>query len=98
MKILVTDFDSTLTQRDFYDLVRERWPIPADNDPRALYLAGRLTHFESLQAIFGRIRASEEELLTLTGQTGLEPQLVDSVQVLKGAGFYPFERWAQIAR
>lgn len=87
MKILVTDFDSTLTQRDFYDLVRERWPIPADDDPWARYLAGRLTHFEALQAIFGRIRASEAELLTLTDQMGLEPQLAESVQALKDAGW-----------
>jgi len=87
MKILVTDFDSTLTQRDFYDLVRERWPIPADNDPWTHYLDGRLTHFEALQAIFGRIRTTEHELLTLAAQMGLDPHLTESVQALKEAGW-----------
>jgi 2-hydroxy-3-keto-5-methylthiopentenyl-1-phosphate phosphatase len=87
MKILVTDFDSTLTQRDFYALVRERWPIPADDDPWAHYLEGRLTHFEALEAIFARIRASEKELLTLAEQMGLDPQLAESVQALHDAGW-----------
>lgn len=87
MKILVTDFDSTLTQRDFYDLVRERWPISADDDPWTYYISGRLTHFEALQSIFARIRSSEEELLTLASQMGLDPHLTESIQSLKEAGW-----------
>jgi len=87
MGILVSDFDSTLTQRDFFDLVRERWPVPPEDDPWEKYIAGKLTHFEALAEIFRTIRSEEEALLELVDTMGLDPGLSSSLGVLQNNGW-----------
>jgi hypothetical protein len=52
MGILISDFDSTLTRYDFFDLVRKRWPTSPDDDPWEKYVAGKVTHFQALAEIF----------------------------------------------
>jgi HAD superfamily phosphoserine phosphatase-like hydrolase len=62
-RVLVTDFDGTMTRYDFYRLALARL-VPAETpDFWEDYLAGRMTHFQALQAIFARIRGSEDDLL-----------------------------------
>lgn len=85
--ILVSDFDSTVTRHDFYNLVRERWPIPADDDPWEKYVAGSITHFEALAQIFGRIRTTEEELLALAGEMEVDPDFAPTVRALQADGW-----------
>jgi len=85
--ILVSDFDGTMTRRDFYDLVRERWPLPPEDDPWERYVAGRCTHFEALAEIFGRIRADAATIDTLLQQMELDPKLPSAVAALKAAGW-----------
>jgi 2,3-diketo-5-methylthio-1-phosphopentane phosphatase len=46
--VLVTDFDSTITQRDFYALLVERYGAP---DYFRDYAQGRMTHFDAMRAI-----------------------------------------------
>jgi len=76
-----------MTRRDFYDLVRERWPVPPDDDPWDAYVAGRCTHFEALAAIFARIRTDEATLLGLLDRMELDPALPDAVRRLGAAGW-----------
>lgn len=85
--ILVTDFDSTVTRKDFYDLVRKRWPVPADEDPWEKYIAGELTHFEALREIFGKIRTSEAELLELADSMEVFPDFAPVVKTLHRHGW-----------
>jgi 2,3-diketo-5-methylthio-1-phosphopentane phosphatase len=85
--ILVSDFDGTMTRRDFYDLVRERWPLPPKDDPWERYVAGRCTHFEALAAIFGRIRADAATIDALLQRMELDPMLPSAVAALKAAGW-----------
>lgn len=87
MGILVSDFDSTLTQRDFFDLVRERWPVPPEDDPWEKYVAGKITHFEALAEIFRRIRTSEASLLELADSMGLDTGLAQSIRTLQDNGW-----------
>jgi len=87
MGILVSDFDSTLTQRDFFDLVRERWPVPPEQDPWKKYVAGELTHFEALAEIFRGIRSDETSLLKLVDTMELDLDLASSVATLKTYGW-----------
>ena len=47
-QVLVTDFDGTMTRRDFFQLVVERLLPPGTPDYWGEYLAGRITHFEAL--------------------------------------------------
>lgn len=85
--ILVSDFDGTMTRYDFFQIVLDRL-LPADlPDYWGDYLAGRRTHFETLQFIYGRIRAREEEVLALLPQAGLDPELGPWVARLEQAGW-----------
>lgn len=86
-RTLVTDFDGTITLLDFYDLVRQQWPVPPDDDPWEQYVAGKLTHFEALAAIFARIRTDEATLLQLVGRMQFDPQFAPAVQRLRAAGW-----------
>jgi len=85
--IVVSDFDGTMTRRDFYDLVRQQWPLPPDDDPWEQYVAGRLTHFEALAAIFARIRTDEATLLSLVDRMELDPTLPEAARALRGRGW-----------
>ena len=54
--LLVTDFDGTMTRHDFYQLAARSLLPPNMPDYWAEYRAGKMTHFEALQAIFASIR------------------------------------------
>ena len=86
-RILVTDFDGTLTERDFFQLVTEQ--LLPDNTPDywGQYLRREITHFEALQSIFGSVRVGEARLLEVVKQMKLEPGLRDLVRRLNQAGW-----------
>jgi 2-hydroxy-3-keto-5-methylthiopentenyl-1-phosphate phosphatase len=86
-RILVSDFDGTMTRRDFYDLVRKQWPVPPDDDPWEQYVAGQLTHFEALAAIFARIRTDEATLLAVVDRMELDPTLPAAARTLREHGW-----------
>jgi 2,3-diketo-5-methylthio-1-phosphopentane phosphatase len=86
-RLLVTDFDGTLTQRDFYQVYAERL-MPADApDFWAEYRAGRMTHFDALKAIFSYVPAGEEKLLGLAREMQIEPTLAEALASLRSAGW-----------
>jgi 2-hydroxy-3-keto-5-methylthiopentenyl-1-phosphate phosphatase len=85
--ILVSDFDGTMTRHDFYDLVRKQWPLPPGDDPWEQYVAGRITHFEALAAIFARIRTDEATLLALVDRMETDPALPGAAQRLADHGW-----------
>lgn len=87
MGILVSDFDGTLTRFDFFDRVRQRWPVPLEDDPWEKYVAGEITHFEALAQIFLRIRTSEASLLDLADSAQLDAGLAESIRVLRDSGW-----------
>lgn len=86
-RLLVTDFDGTLTRRDFYQVYAERLMPPDAPDFWAEYRAGRLTHFDALKAIFSYVPAGEEQLLALTREMQLEPTLAAALASLHIAGW-----------
>jgi len=83
MGILVSDFDGTITQYDFFDRVRKRWPFPPQDDPWEKFVAGEITHFQALAEIFASIRATEAELLELADSTELDGSFAKSVRALQ---------------
>lgn len=87
MNTLVTDFDGTLTQRDFFELVRLRWPSAPGDDPWDDYVAGRLTHFEALARIFGRIRTTEGALREMATAMEIDPDAGKAVELLRAQGW-----------
>jgi 2,3-diketo-5-methylthio-1-phosphopentane phosphatase len=86
-KTLVSDFDSTMTQHDFFELVRCRWPSSPESDPWNRYVAGELTHFEALAEIFAGIRADEAVMLELIASMKLDPRLAEAVSALRVKGW-----------
>lgn len=87
MNLLISDFDGTLTEHDFYDLVRSHWPPPVGADPWSDYTYGRITHFEALSRIFANIRTTEEELMALVLTMNLSPGLSQSIAHLRTSGW-----------
>ena len=86
-KILVSDFDGTMTRRDFFKLAIAQL-LPADGpDFWSEYRAGRMTHFEALRRYFAEIRASEAQVLAVVDQMELDPGLPQAVADLRRAGW-----------
>ena len=84
---LVTDFDGTLTQHDFFRLALERL-VPTDVlDYWKEYRAGRLTHFEAMRLYYTAIQTSEAETLAIIAALNLTPDLAVWVNRLKWAGW-----------
>lgn len=86
-RVLVSDFDGTMTQHDFYKLAIESL-LPAETpDYWARYRAGTITHFEALRAYFASIRASEADVLAVVQRMKLDPNLPAAVESLHRAGW-----------
>jgi len=85
--VLISDFDGTITARDYYYLVLEQLFTPETPDYWAEYEAGQVTHFEALRNIFKAVPAGEAKLLELTQHTGIDPDLSAEIQALQAAGW-----------
>lgn len=86
-RTLVTDFDGTMTQHDFYRLAIAEL-IPADTPYYwGDYRAGRITHHEALRRYFASIRKTESEVTAVVDRMELEPRLAESVAALRAAGW-----------
>lgn len=86
-RILVTDFDGTMTQTDFFDLARRDLPSAATHDHWQDYVAGKITHFEALAGIFAAIRTDLPTLEATVDRMELDPALHDSIARLHAAGW-----------
>jgi 2-hydroxy-3-keto-5-methylthiopentenyl-1-phosphate phosphatase len=85
--VLVSDFDGTMTQNDFYKLVIESLLPRETPDYWAEYRSGTITHFEALRRYFASIRASENEVLSVVRRMELDPGLPAAVKALGDAGW-----------
>ncbi len=86
-KVLVSDFDGTMTRRDFFKLAIEQLLPPDSPNFWSEYRAGRITHFEALRRYFAEIRASETDVLRVIDQMELDPGLPQAVAQLRQAGW-----------
>ncbi len=82
-RILVSDFDGTMTRFDFYRLVVEDL-LPADvPDYWAQYRAGQMTHFDALRNYFAATQPGENVLIDLAHRMELEPTLKSELNALR---------------
>jgi len=86
-RILVSDFDGTMTRHDFFDLARRDLPSAADHDFWQDYVDGKITHFEALAGIFAAIRTDGPTIDALIGRMELDPGLAGAVARLRAAGW-----------
>jgi len=86
-RVLVTDFDGTMTEHDFYSLVVGQMLPPDLPDHWADYRAGQITHFEALQKYFAAIPVDELSAGRLLRKMKLDPDLKTSVSRLEKSGW-----------
>ena len=86
-RVLVSDFDGTMTKFDFFDLARRDLPSAADHDFWQDYVDGKITHFEALAGIFAAIRTDGPTIENLVDRMELDPALSDAVARLRAAGW-----------
>jgi 2-hydroxy-3-keto-5-methylthiopentenyl-1-phosphate phosphatase len=76
-----------MTRHDFYQLAAQTL-LPVDlPDYWAEYRAGRMTHFQALQAIFASIRADLATVTAMVLKMDLEPELPQALSRLKQHGW-----------
>jgi len=85
-KVLVSDFDGTMTDRDFFRVALSRLP-PRAAAPWERYEQGLISHFEALALIFSRMRVSQQELDAMLLEMGFESGMARAVDRLKQAGW-----------
>src|SRR6516164_11314279 len=86
-KIFVSDYDGTITDKDFYSLLAERY-APADTpDYFAQYREGRISHFEAMAAYFAFAPTEEQQLEELLAASQADPDLSASAALLRRAGW-----------
>src|SRR5215468_9941908 len=86
-RVLVSDFDGTMTRHDFYRLAIEKLLPRRTPDHWAEYRSGTITHFEALRRYFAAIRKDEDEVLAVARQMELDPELPEAVATLRRAGW-----------
>ena len=85
--VLVSDFDGTMTARDFFKLAIQQLLPPDVTDFWSEYRAGRITHFQALQRYFAEIRLDEAAVLKVVDQMQLDPGLPRALADLRQAGW-----------
>jgi 2-hydroxy-3-keto-5-methylthiopentenyl-1-phosphate phosphatase len=86
-RVLVTDFDGTITSEDFYLLVARQY-MPRDApDYWAMYARGELTHFEAMRSFFSHAPTDDASLERLLEQTEPDLDLGPSVARLREGGW-----------
>lgn len=58
---LVSDFDGTISDDDFFNYISRRWLGEEALAPWRQYMAGEKTHFEALREIFAALRVQQPE-------------------------------------
>jgi 2,3-diketo-5-methylthio-1-phosphopentane phosphatase len=86
-KIFISDYDGTISGKDFYSLLAERY-IPGNTpDYFALYREGRITHFEAMAAYFAFAPTEEQRLEELLAASEVDPELGASAALLARSGW-----------
>jgi len=86
-KIFVSDYDGTITDKDIYSLLAERYVPPDTPDYFTQYGEGRITHFEAMAAYFAFVPTEERQLEELLEASEADPDLGASAALLQRAGW-----------
>src|SRR5262245_27567247 len=86
-KIFVSDYDGTITDKDFYLLLAERYAPANTPDHFARYREGRISHFEAMTAYFAFAPTQEQQIDELFAASQPDPDLGASAALLERAGW-----------
>jgi 2-hydroxy-3-keto-5-methylthiopentenyl-1-phosphate phosphatase len=87
MPTLVTDFDGTISRRDFFDLILERHPTAEGHDAWRRYLEGEITHAEGIGGVFASLRTDEAGADALVEALDPAPGTAAAILALQEAGW-----------
>lgn len=85
-RVLVSDFDGTMTERDFFRVVLAHLP-PEAEAPWLRYEQGQTTHFDALAEIFSGLRVDEAEFDAMLEEMRVENGLVETLERLQRGGW-----------
>jgi 2,3-diketo-5-methylthio-1-phosphopentane phosphatase len=86
-KVLISDFDGTITQTDFFSVVLDHY-VPADApDYLAQWRSGEITHFEAMQRYLAYTPTGERELSGILAKLQPEPELHRLIERLTAGGW-----------
>ncbi len=85
-RILVSDFDGTMTGRDFFRVALSHLPAGAAA-PWERYEAGQARHFDALVEIFSGLRIDETEFDAMLEEMRVENGLAGAFELLQQAGW-----------
>jgi 2,3-diketo-5-methylthio-1-phosphopentane phosphatase len=85
-KVLVSDFDGTMTERDFFWAAISRMPAGAI-EPWERYELGLTSHFAALAEIFAHLRIDRQELDAILAEMRIESGLAGLLDYLRQAGW-----------
>jgi len=86
-RVLVTDFDGTMTAVDFFDVILDVVPTETMPDYWGECVAGRLTHVEALHGIFQHAPRDPAVIEALLPKTKLDPRTAEAVGQLREHGW-----------
>lgn len=86
-KVLVSDFDGSMTKYDFYTLVCRHWPAGDPERHFRRYMAGEMSHFEAMVKICACARGPEIVVKRLVERMELDPGLGAAVEKLRAVGW-----------
>jgi len=86
-RVFFSDFDGTMTDVDFFELVLKEMRPDLPGDPVAAFRRGDLALFEALRRIFAAIPLDEDAVLALLGKLAPDPLLAEDAARLVAAGW-----------
>ncbi|MBI4889341.1 MAG: HAD-IB family phosphatase [Acidobacteria bacterium] len=86
-KTLITDFDGTMTERDFFSVLAERYIPSGAPDFFEQWRAGRMSHFEAMGAYFAYAPDDERKMDEVLAECGLDAGAKRAYERLAAAGW-----------
>jgi HAD superfamily phosphoserine phosphatase-like hydrolase len=87
MPILISDFDGTLTNRDYFQLILDRYRPPEAQEIWDRFKSGGLSHFEAIAGVFASLRTDLAGAEALVRELDPSPGLGQAVRRLQAAGW-----------
>jgi 2,3-diketo-5-methylthio-1-phosphopentane phosphatase len=89
-RVLISDFDGTISKKDFFWYAIDELLAKNDIQPWEDYLAKKITHIEALIRIFNKIRLDEKEFYDFILSLPIEECFVETVKYCcqNGIGYY----------
>lgn len=78
---LVTDFDGTISDEDFFWFIADKYFDEKALAPWRQYLAGHKTHFDALNEMFAQIHIPETDLLAFIDDIKYDSKFVEVVEL-----------------